>query len=64
MRGPQTVMPSVGDRVRLRGRGTLGELQFVWEERNWAFCAWDAPQSKVAPLICHLKELEPVRALA
>lgn len=64
MKMPRFGPPSVGDRVRLRGRGTTGELLFVWEERNWAFCAWDAPQSKVAPLICHLKELEPVRALA
>ena len=59
-KAPQN-LPSAGDRVRLRGRKSLGMLDYV-NERLWANVKWDDPPTgdESRPLLCHLYELERV----
>lgn len=46
-------LPTIGDRVKLRGRQNIGKLQRV-DDRNWSWVDWDGE----GPIICHLHELE------
>ena len=52
---PPTNIPNVGDRVKLRGRKSIGLLEGV-NDRQWAIVAWDAELP--GPKIVHLFELE------
>lgn len=56
IRKPPPNLPSVGGRVKLRGRQALGVLRSVNPESNWSRVDWD--EGVKAPLICHLYELE------
>lgn len=53
---PPVKTPSVGDRVRLRGRSATGVLRSVRENNKWSDVEWDA--NTPGPRIVHLFELE------
>jgi hypothetical protein len=47
--------PSVGDRVKMRGREVFGILRKI-NNINWAKVEWD--NDSHGPVLCHLFELE------
>lgn len=58
MSKPPPNVPSIGDRVRMRGRNSVGELMRV-NDRNWATVRWDTDVFvPPGPDIVHLHELE------
>lgn len=57
MSKPLPNTPSIGDRVKLRGKGVCGKLQHV-SATNWAIVHWDV--FKAGPGIVHLHELERI----
>lgn len=50
--------PKTGERVILRGRDVAGTLGSV-DNRGWALVDWDT--AFAAPVICHIRELEPAQ---
>lgn len=50
-------IPSIGDRVKLRGRTAIGKLEF-FNERKWCQVIWDEPYA--GPTLVHLNELEKI----
>jgi hypothetical protein len=54
-KSPQN-LPSVGDRVQLRGRASHKGKLVDTNDRLWAWVEWDS--SLGGPVICHLYELE------
>ena len=57
---PPVNLPTIGDRVRLRGRGVIGILRRVIQENNWSYVDWEA--AAAGPVICHLFELEKLES--
>ena len=68
-------LPTVGDTVRLRGRGAVGVLRQVITRNNWSFVKWEPDKmrgpmylatpghpARFGPVICHLFELETLRS--
>ncbi len=53
---PPPMPPTVGDRVRLRGRAPVGIVKWIGNEMSWCEVEWDAgPQG---PRLVHLHEIE------
>lgn len=53
MKKAKKTTPSVGNRVSLRGRGSIGVLKSC-NDLNWCRVSWDS----TGPKLCHLLELD------
>lgn len=51
---PKDSPTEVGQRVILRGRGSLGSVERI-DDGGWVWVTWDVPKS--GPSICHVNEL-------
>lgn len=54
-------LAEVGDRVKMRGRGTTGKVTHINPDTKWTQVHWDKDGDQ-GPRFCHLYELERLNA--